>query len=126
MQHCTYPGSLLNARMRAQLCPTFCNPVDCSMPGSSVLGIFQAKNTGTGCHFLLQGIFLPQGLNLCLLHLLHWQVDSEPPGKLISCNMVSLIHHIEPIHSLSDGRPGYLQLLSTINNALVNTFLCVP
>ena len=36
------------------------------------------KNTGTGCHFLLQGIFLTQGSNPCLLHLLHWQVDSSP------------------------------------------------
>ena len=26
------------------------------------------KNTGVGCHFLLQRIFLTQGLNLCLLH----------------------------------------------------------
>ena len=25
------------------------------------------KNTGVGCHFLLQGIFLTQGSNLCLL-----------------------------------------------------------
>ena len=31
---------------------------------------FAGKNTGVGCHFLLQGIFLTQGLNLCLLHLL--------------------------------------------------------
>ena len=33
------------------------------------------KNTGVGCHFLLQGVFLTQGLNLCLLHrqiLYHW------------------------------------------------------
>ena len=29
------------------------------------------KNTGVGCHDLLQGIFLTQGLNLHLLHLLH-------------------------------------------------------
>ena len=29
-----------------------------------------------GCHFLLQWIFLMQGSNLRLLHLLHWQVDS--------------------------------------------------
>ena len=35
---------------------------------------FPGKNTGVGCHFLLQGIFPTQGLNLCLLHLLHWQV----------------------------------------------------
>ena len=28
-----------------------------------------------GCHFLLQGIFLTQGLNPSLLCLLHWQAD---------------------------------------------------
>ena len=27
----------------AQLCPTLCNPIDCSLPGSSVHGIFQAR-----------------------------------------------------------------------------------
>ena len=32
------------------------------------------KNTGVGCHFLLQGIFLTWGWNPCLLCLLHWQV----------------------------------------------------
>ena len=31
------------------------------------------KNTGVGCHFLLEGIFLTQGLNLHLLCLLHWR-----------------------------------------------------
>ena len=42
---------------------------------------FPGKNTGAGCHFLLQGIFLTQQLNP---HLLHWQVGSQPlapPGK---------------------------------------------
>ena len=29
---------------------------------------FPGKNTGVGCHFLLQGIFSTQGLNACLLH----------------------------------------------------------
>ena len=37
---------------------------------------FPSKNTGAGCHFLFQGIFLTQGSNLCLLHLLQWQADS--------------------------------------------------
>ena len=37
-----------------------------------------SKNTGMGCHFLLQGIFLTQGSNLCLLHLLYWQAGSLP------------------------------------------------
>ena len=45
---------------------------------------FPGKNTGVGCHFLLQGIFLTQGLNLCFLHLLNWKADSSPlvpPGQ---------------------------------------------
>ena len=37
------------------------------------------KNTGAACHFLLQGIFQTQGLNLCLLSLLHCQVISLAP-----------------------------------------------
>ena len=68
----------------AQSCLTLCNPRDCSPLGSSVHVIFQARNTGVGCHFLLQGIFPTQELKLYLLHLLHWQVDSlplVPPGK---------------------------------------------
>ena len=42
----------------------------CNLPGSSVHGNFSGKNTGVGCHFLLQGIFPTQGSNshlLCLL-----------------------------------------------------------
>ena len=42
------------------------------------------KNTGVGCHALLQGIFLTQGLNLRLSYLPHWQAGSwplAPPGK---------------------------------------------
>ena len=35
------------------------------------MGFFSGKNTGVGCYFLLQGIFLTWGSNPCLLHLLH-------------------------------------------------------
>ena len=59
----------------AQCCLTLSDPMDCSLPGSSAHGIFQArvlergvtalgelkkhvdspsKNAGVGCHFLLQ------------------------------------------------------------------------
>ena len=34
------------------------------------------KNTGMGCHAVLQDIFTTKGLNLCLLCPLHWWVDS--------------------------------------------------
>ena len=54
-------------------CPTLCDSMDYSPPGSSVHGTSQARILE--CHFLLQGIFLTQGLKL---HLLHWQVDFLP------------------------------------------------
>ena len=37
-----------------QSCPTLCDPIDGSPPGSPIPGILQGKNTGVGCHFLLQ------------------------------------------------------------------------
>ena len=46
----------------------FCDLMDCSLPGSSVLGDSPGKNTGVGCHALLQGIFPPQGSNSGLPH----------------------------------------------------------
>ena len=49
-------------------CPTLCNPMDCKLPGSSIHGDSPSKNTGMGCHALLQGIFPNQGLNPGLLH----------------------------------------------------------
>ena len=47
----------------AQSCPILCDPMDCSLPGSSVHGDSPGKNIGTGCHALLQGIFPTQGSN---------------------------------------------------------------
>ena len=64
-----------------QSCPTL-HSMDCSPPESK--WDFPGKNTGVGCHALLQGIFLTQGSTPGLLHLLHWQVGSLPllpPGK---------------------------------------------
>ena len=45
-----------------------CNPMDYSLPGSSVLGDSSGKNTGVGCHALLQSVFLTQGSNPGLPH----------------------------------------------------------
>ena len=39
----------------AQSCPTLCDPMAYSPPGSSVLGDSPGKNTGVGCHALLCG-----------------------------------------------------------------------
>ena len=56
------------------------------------------KNTGGGCHFLLQGILPTQASNPRLLHLLYWQADSLPPvlpGKSLcytSFSQISQLH----------------------------------
>ena len=47
----------------AQSCLTLCDPMDCSPPGYSVQWVSPGKNTGVGCHALLQGIFPTQGSN---------------------------------------------------------------
>ena len=50
-------------------------PMDCNPPDSSVHGDSPDKNTGVGCHGLLQGIFPTQGSNPGLLHcrwILYW------------------------------------------------------
>ena len=63
----------------AQSYPTLCGPTRFVCPWD-----FPGKNTGEGCHFLLQGIFLTQGMNSRLFRLLHWQAGSlplAPPGN---------------------------------------------
>ena len=77
----TYVSSLL---LITQSCPTLCDPTDYSPTGSSVCPLAwdsPSKNTGVGCHALLQGIFPTQGLNLSLPVLQADSSLSEPPGK---------------------------------------------
>ena len=68
----------------AKFWPTLFDPMDYSLPGSFCAWDFPDKNTGVGCHFLLQGIFLTQESNSHLLHRLHCQAEffaTVPPGK---------------------------------------------
>ena len=68
--------------------PTLCDLMNCSPPGSCPLD-FPGRNTGVGCHFLLQGVFPTQGSNPCLLYcrqiLYHLSHQGSPregsPGK---------------------------------------------
>ena len=57
-----------------QLCPTLGDPMDYRKPWD-----FPGKNTGVGCHSLLQGICLTQASNLHLLGLLPRQAGSLLP-----------------------------------------------
>ena len=87
--HSTYRDLCVRAES-LQLCPTLCNPIDCSpasppFPGRLLcLWDSPAKNTRVGGHALFQGIFLTQGSNLHLLCLLCRQAGSlplAPPGN---------------------------------------------
>ena len=71
-----------------------CDLMDCSSPRLLCPWDFPGNNTGVGCHFLLLGIFLTQGSNLCLLL---WQVEDS-----------LLLSHLgsPPLHILF---PNYLQ-----------------
>ena len=71
-QHLTLPTNSQPWQPEMSLCLviqsglTLCDPVDRSPPGSSVHGDSPGKNTGVGCHALLQGIFPNQWSNLGL------------------------------------------------------------
>ena len=82
--YCVISEEVLRAKS-LQLYPTLCNPVNCSPPGSFVQWHAPGKNTGVGCHGLLQGIFLTQGSNppspLWLLHRQTHSLPLVPPGK---------------------------------------------
>ena len=60
--------------------------MDYSPPGFSVHGDSPGKNTGVGCHALLQGIFPTQGLNPNLLHCRH-SLPAKLPRKPTSINI---------------------------------------
>ena len=72
------------------------DPVDCSLPGSSVHGISQARTLERVAISSSRGSSPPtQGLNPHLLHLLNWQSDSLP---------LKGVGHIDPSAFVSPGR----------------------
>ena len=70
-----------SACLVTQLCPTLCNLMDCSPIVSSVHGDSPGKNTGVGCHALLQRNSLNPGIELRSPTLQAGSSLSEPPGK---------------------------------------------
>ena len=67
---------------------------------------FPGKNTGVGCDALLQGIFLTQRSNQCLLHFLH-------------CQQV-LYHKRHP------GSSNCLLTFIIYGEKLLNSYFCIP
>ena len=71
---------------------------------------FPGKNIGLGCHFLLQGIFLTQGLKL---HLLYWQADFF---------FLPLNHLGNPIYKHTFEKSSHYIKHLTVHYVLVNWF----
>ena len=59
-KRCSKSGTPAAAAKSLQSCPTLCDRIDGSPPGSR-LWDSQGKNTGVGCHFLLQCIKVKSG-----------------------------------------------------------------
>ena len=86
-----------------------CDNINCNLPGSSDPWNSPGKNTGVGCYFLLQGIFLTQGLNL---HHLHWQADSLPVSHLGSPSLAREVNKINSQFSSTDN--GWLKAVEIV------------
>ena len=76
---------------------------------------FPGKSTEVGCHFLLQGIFLTQGLNLCRLH---WQTDSftlshQESHLLITKWLIVLISTFRYFHFVKPSSLPYCTILTS-------------
>ena len=79
----------VSIRIYQQACTCACSVKSDSLQPTKLLCLwdFPSKNNGVCCHFLLQGTFLTQESNPCLLH---WQADSLPlsqQGSPIMCSM---------------------------------------
>ena len=102
-----------------QSCLNLCNPIDCSLPYSSVHRILQARTLKWVAIPSSWVFFLTQGSNLHFLSLLHWLVDSlslVPPGKPLLCpaaakSLQSCPTLCDPIDGSPPGSPvpGILQ-----------------
>ena len=75
--------------------PTLCDPMDCSLPGSSLHGIFQARILEWVVISFSRGVFPTQGSNLDLLNYRQMLLPSEPPlrtnTKILSMAFVVLL-----------------------------------
>ena len=66
--------------LAAQSCPTLCNCLDCSLARLLCPCNSLGKDTGLGCHFILQGIFPTWESNSHLLCFLHCRQILYPPS----------------------------------------------
>ena len=94
-------------------CPTLCNPMDCNRQAPLFMG-FSRQEYRMGCHLLLQGIFLTQGLNPGLLHCrqILYQATREAHNKYCChCSVAySCLTLCDPMNCSTPGFPVLHQL----------------
>ena len=108
--HCIRATSL-------QLCLTLFNPVDCSLPGSSVHGILQARMLEWVAVSFPRGFSQYKDWNCLSEDLLHWQAGSSPwtpPGK-----PTAVLPFFPPFHTV------HLKINSFLNWSIVALQCCV-
>ena len=99
----------------AQSCHTVCGLMDCSLPGSSIHADSSGKNTGVGCHALLQGNLPDPRIEPGSPALQADSLLSEPPGKpeLMDCSVPgSSIHGVFQARVLEWGAIAFSRNLS--------------
>ena len=106
------PAAAAVAAKSFQLCPTLCDPIDGSPPGSLVPGILQARILEVGCHFLLQ----------CMKVKSESEVTQSCPTLIdpMDCSLPdSSVHGIFQARVLELGAIAFsdLQLLSLTNSS---------
>ena len=75
-----------------QSCPTLCDPMYCSPPGSSIHGDFSGPNTGKGSFSLLQGNFPNPEIEPRFSTMQAVLLPAEPQGKpLYTIHIISLL-----------------------------------
>ena len=105
----------------AQSCPTLCNPMDYPARIPCPLNS-PGKNTGVGCHSLLQGIFPTQGSNPSLLHCRQILYHLSYPGSkyFICLYWISRFLWLEFVLFIFLSQP--VTKLSMVNKYILNAF----
>ena len=90
-----------------QLCTTLCDLMDCSLPGSSIHGIFQARVLEWVAISFSRGSSRPRDRSRVSLVAGQWftALLSEPPGK-VACELSAIVWHFEHCLALPFFRVG--------------------
>ena len=119
-------------RLVVKSCPTLLQPHGLYPTWFLCPWDFPGKNTGVGCHFLFQGIFLIQGLNRHLLYcrqILHGLATGEaswPDSSLLFSTEyypIAWTYDIVFIHTPIEGHIGCFQVFTNVSKAVIS--ICV-